>query len=421
MTGETISWMGIEAGIAFLATGCLFMTTYAAFVLTQEAGLDRLEEKYPAARKRLAAWTPRWDILRSALLLVAVACEIGAIASISHAVTGAGISAMWIQIVALFLLATLTLTFSQEIIPEALSESYADRLSMFFLLPAICFAIVLFPLAWPLARFSTRLQRRLLSGADEEAHPSTEDAIRSLVDQPNGHDLEEEEKEIIRSVFEFGETVTREIMTPRVDMEGVEDSDTIEHCVQRLKESGHSRFPVYHERLDDVRGLVHVKDMLKALSEGRQSQHILNIAGPVPFVPESMPINDLLQLLRSEHSQMALVVDEYGGTAGLVTVEDVLEELVGEIRDEYDDEEHTIHRLSDGSAIVNARMLVEDVNEQLDLHIPESDEYDSLGGYIFHALGRIPRPGDTLDVQDCTMTVQNATPRQIISVRIQSR
>jgi CBS domain containing-hemolysin-like protein len=208
-------------------------------------------------------------------------------------------------------------------------------------------------------------------------------------------------------------------MIPRVDMEGIEDTETIETGVEHIKDSSYSRFPVYHDSMDDILGIVHVKDLLRLLSEQRGNQRIINVAKPLPFVPESMPINDLLQLMRTEQAQLAIVVDEYGGTAGLVTLEDVIEELVGEIRDEYDSEEKSFQRLSDGSAILQARVLVEDANEALDIHIPTSEEYDSLGGYIFHSLGRVPRPGETVSGRDFCITIQAANVRQIHTIRIQ--
>ena len=178
--------------------------------------------------------------------------------------------------------------------------------------------------------------------------PSAEDEIKRLIEETDEEELEEEEREIIRSVFEFGESVAREIMTPRIDISGIKDTLTIEECVERVKESRHSRFPVYHENIDDVVGIVHVKELLKLIASDMRKDSIGQLAKKIEFIPETMPLNDLLQLMKKTRSQMVLVVDEYGGTEGLVTMEDVIEELVGEIEDEYDLKEKELHRRPDG-------------------------------------------------------------------------
>ncbi len=207
-------------------------------------------------------------------------------------------------------------------------------------------------------------------------------------------------------------------MTPRIDAESLEDTLTIEECVSEIKKSSHSRFPIFHETMDHIQGMVHVKDLLRLLSEGKGDGPVIQAVNESTFVPESMPINDLLNLMRTEQIQLAIVVDEYGGTAGLVTIEDIIEELVGEIQDEYDHEEEHIHRLSGGSVILDARTPVDKANKLLDLTIPEKEEYDSIGGYVFHVMGKIPRPGEVLDNDAYTITIQTANSHRLHTVRI---
>jgi len=412
-------WITAATSAAVVLAAASFLAIlFHAFTLSGRAGPSRLEEKFPNHRRRLQRWAPRWEILRLSLLSALRLCEIGALILFAIAVARNATSAALLSVAVLLLVLIVAL----DLLPVSIAESYADRISLLFL-PLAAFLARIF---WPLARLLQGIQRRLTarirSRADAEDHPSPEDAIRSLLgSQTHADDLEEEEREIIRSVFEFGETVAREIMTPRVDIEGVEDNDTIAACIERIKDSRHSRFPVFHENPDDVRGVIHVKDLLRLSSEGQDKTPVIRILKPLPFVPESMPINDLLQLLRAQQAQMAIVVDEYGGTAGLVTVEDILEELVGEIHDEYDTRDSTIHRLSDGSSVLSARLPVEEANKLLSVHIPVSDEYDSLGGYIFQALGRIPRAGETLEGGDFHLTVQAADQRQIHLVRIRPK
>jgi putative hemolysin len=202
-------------------------------------------------------------------------------------------------------------------------------------------------------------------------------------------------------------------MTPRIDISGIKDTLTVDECIVQIKESRHSRFPVYHENIDDVVGVIHVKDLLRYMAESKGETPITQLAKRIDFVPETMPLNDLLQLMKNSRSQIVLVVDEYGGTEGLVTMEDVIEELVGEIEDEYDLEEKEFHRRPDGSVMVKARIPIDELNEALDSKLPESEEYDSLGGYVYSELGRIPKVGETLESSGYSLRVHAATQRQI--------
>lgn len=406
----------IAVCIAALVLGALFATLRSAFTLTVRAGLLRLASRKPALKDRLNKWGPRWNLLRAALLIFAMLMEVLAIGSAWYLIGGKLVTAL--DFAGLFGI-MLLFTFALEVLPLALSESYADRFTLIFLPVAIGLAVASFPLAWPLARIEERLRARLLRSSDEDDRPTTEDAIRSLVSAPGATSLDEEERDIIRSVFEFGETVTREIMTPRVDVDGVDGQRSVRECIRDVLESHYSRLPVFIESLDDVQGTVHVKDLLRSLHETDGSARVLTLAKPAPFVPETMPINDLLQLLRSQQAAMAIVVDEYGGMAGLVTIEDIIEELVGDIQDEYDNEEKHIRRLSDGTAIVNARVPVYEANDALGIHVPESDEYDSIGGYVFSELGRIPRPGEIVAGPGFRITVQAADARTVQTLHIQ--
>ncbi|MEM7394987.1 MAG: hemolysin family protein, partial [Verrucomicrobiota bacterium] len=183
--------------------------------------------------------------------------------------------------------------------------------------------------------------------------------------------------------------------------------------------SPYSRFPVYHETSDHILGIVHIKDLHNRVRQDESAMPITRLLKEVPFVPESMPINDLLKMLRAEQTQMAVVVDEYGGTAGLVTMEDIIEELVGDIQDEHDNEETMVQRLSDDSFVLDAKMPVDEINQLLSLDIPESEEYESVGGYLFQELGRIPRPGEILEKELYSITITQANSHQLQKVRIQ--
>jgi len=338
---------------------------FAAFRETGDAGIARLEDKKPDAKDRLEKWAPRWNLLCTTLRFCLTLFEITAVYFALQAVAPVG-ALQWTGL--LLLMALLYMIFIR-VIPFVLAESFADRLSLAFLPLAIGLTRILFPLVWPVCAMERGLLTRALSAADEEDRPTAEE----------------------------------EIMTHA----------TIDECISKVMHSRHSRFPVYRETIDDIRGVIHVKDLLRLTAQDQENRSVADIIKKMSLVPETMPINDLLKLMQKKNAQMAIVVDEYGGTAGIVSMEDIIEELVGEIRDEYDLAEKEIQKRSDGSILVKASLAVDNLNEELDLDIPESDEYDSIGGYVISELGTIPKTGDTLSAAGLEITVQNATPRRI--------
>jgi putative hemolysin len=382
---------------------------FAAFRETGNAGILRLAEKKPKAKATLESWSGRWNLLRTTLRFCLTLFEISAIYFAFHAFN-LPLAVEWLGL--MLIMTPLYLIFIR-VIPFVLAESYADRLSLFFLPMVIAVTRLLSPVVWPIWAMERGLLARALSSAEEDDRPTPEEEIMTLVDQADDEELKEEEREIIRSVFEFGDTVVREIMTPRVDIEGLRAGSTVAECVEKVQRSTHSRFPVYDETIDNIAGVVHVKDLLRLFASGEQDRPVTDLVKKLSAVPETMPINDLLRQMRSQHFHMALVVDEYGGTAGIVCMEDIIEELIGEIRDEYDLAERDILKCSDGTVLVKASLAVADLNEELGLNIPESDEYDSIGGYVLNELGSIPPAGTRITAPGLEITVQNATLRRI--------
>ncbi len=402
--------------LAALLGGWLSILLYA-YVHTGDAGADRLPEKFPAARA-FDRWYPRWNLLVASLLilwiLVATICLVllaGPAAVLVNQLSGAGRTVLILAAVSLAILLF-------RIVPVAVAESYSDRIAVTFLPYVIALSYLLYPIAKPVSLLEGRMREWFRAGSDEQDHPSSEDEIMSVVDDLAATDLEEDERDIIRSVLEFGDTMTREIMTHRVDIVGLEHMTSIRECIEQVHGGRFSRFPVYAGTLDDVRGMIHVKDLLRFAVEGREDRPIVSLSSKITFVPETMPINDLFKLLRAEQAHLAVVVDEYGGTAGLVSMEDIIEELVGEIHDEYDTAESHIRRLSDHSYLLDARTPIHEVNEQLELKLPEEEEYDSIGGYIFHLLGHIPRPGERIDGDGIELIVHTASANRIHTLRL---
>lgn len=394
-----------------LALACLLASIFTSLRATGDAGLPRLIERDGRHVKLLQFWQDRWDLLcKSSRLLL----TLSAIATFILSYIALKESALLVMVAGLFGVSLIYMLVAR-VIPHVLSESYADRISIAALPMVGMVTMALYPFVWPMQFFEDRLLSHAMSASDEEDRPSTEDEINSLLEETDEEDLEEEEREIIRSVFEFGDTVAREIMTPRIDIHGLKDTLSVHECIEHVRESRFSRFPVYHENIDDVLGMVHVKDLLKLVSDAESENEtaIGQLAKKIEYIPETMPINDVLQLMKKTRSQMVMVVDEYGGTEGLVTMEDVIEELVGEIEDEYDLKEKELHRRPDGSVMVLARMPIYELNEELSAKLPESDEYDSLGGFIFSELGRIPRAGERMEAPGYMLRIHSATQRQI--------
>ncbi|NOY59630.1 MAG: HlyC/CorC family transporter [Calditrichaeota bacterium] len=231
-------------------------------------------------------------------------------------------------------------------------------------------------------------------------------------------ELEEEEKEMIHHIFEFGDTSVREIMVPRTDMVCISHDASIDELLDLIKSKGHTRIPLYQETIDKIQGVIHAKDLLPFISNSKKDISFLKLARPAIFVPESKKIDDLLRYFQSEHQHMAIVVDEYGGTSGLVTLEDVIEEIVGEIRDEYDKEQSLYRKIDDKSYLVNAKIDIDSLNELLNIELPESDEYDTLGGFILENTGSVPEEQMTIRYGEYELVMEKVEKNRIVMVKI---
>ena len=246
----------------------------------------------------------------------------------------------------------------------------------------------------------------------------TEEEILALAEEAMEHAvIEESERDLIESIIDFGDTVVREIMVPRTDMVTVGADATVAECIDRAIDKGMSRIPVYGENTDDIEGIVYVKDAMRAEREGGAERCVQELIRPAMFVPENKRVVEVLAEMQSRRTHMTIVVDEYGGTAGLATLEDLLEELVGEITDEFDEEVPNVEELPNGDVLVNATLNVDDVNEELDLELPEGN-YDSLGGLVFELLGRVPVAGDTVEQAGVRLIVERVDGRRVARVRL---
>jgi putative hemolysin len=254
-------------------------------------------------------------------------------------------------------------------------------------------------------------------GATAENVFLSEDGLRFLLNASDNETLiEDEEKEMIASIFEFGETLVREVMVPRIDVLAVAIDTPMPQATDVILKEGHSRVPVYNQSIDNIAGILYAKDLLRYWRDGRTEVPLGKILRPAYFIPESKKVDELLQELQARRVHMAVVVDEYGGTAGIVTIEDLLEEIVGEIQDEYDVEQPTVEAVSDGEYLFDARVPLSEVNKLLNVELP-AEGGDTLGGFIYSQLGKVPAVGDTIEFAGVSIEVLSVAGRRIKQVR----
>ncbi len=246
--------------------------------------------------------------------------------------------------------------------------------------------------------------------------PPTE--IQQVIDQSEERGLiTPDEGEMIEGIFDLKQTLAREIMVPRTHVVAVPKQSSREDLLKTIIKSGHSRIPVYEDNLDQILGIVTAKDLLPIWLKGEENLDIPKLCRPPFYVPETRAIKDLLNELREKKYQMAIIVDEYGGTSGIVTIEDIVEEIVGDIHDEYDKEEEFFFNQQDGSTLVSARVGLDDFEERFAVSIPR-DGYETLGGFIIHSLGRVPEKGEEMMHSGLRMLIHSADQRKVSRVRI---
>lgn len=300
---------------------------------------------------------------------------------------------------------TLLVLIFGEITPKTFATQNAERVSL-KVARYIYYLSVLFEPLIKVLNFIAVIFIRMLGGkVGSQGAFVTEEEIRVLLNV--GHQeglIEEEEREMIDSIFEFDDTMVRAVMVPRIDIEAINVDNSFDELMDMVLDVGHSRIPVYLETIDNIVGIVYAKDLLRYARDGSDIS-IEKIMRQAYYIPETKKINELLQEFQQAKVHMAVILDEYGGTAGLVTIEDLLEEIVGEIQDEFDDEEVLIETLADGQLRVDGRVYVDDINELLELDLPD-DEFETVNGLVFTLLGHIPMQGEILELDNVIFNIE---------------
>lgn len=322
--------------------------------------------------------------------------------------------------IAIGIMTFLVLVFG-EITPKGFAMRNAERISLKIARPIEILVRILYPVVKVLTILTNPIIKAVGGEVKKLGPLVTEGEIKMLIDVGEEEGvIEKGEKEMIEGIFEFGETTVKEVLVPRIDMDCIDAEASFEEVLNLVVETGHSRIPIYEKSIDNIIGILHTKDLLKFLKEGRTDISIKETLKPAYFVPETKKLDDLLRELQRQKIHMAIVVDEYGGIAGLVTLEDLLEEIVGEIADEYDIEEAPLQRIDDRTAIVDAKMNIGEVNESLGIALPEGD-FESVGGLIFKMLDKIPTEGEKIVIGNVTIIVGKMEGQRMAKVKIIKR
>ncbi|MEO8292490.1 MAG: hemolysin family protein [Actinomycetota bacterium] len=406
-----MTWLWALTAVFVLAGSVLATAESALTRMTRVRALALVEEgrRNAVLLERIEADPPRYlnsiylcvmVVQNGSAILVAILAE--------RTLGGVGIAAI-----------SFGFTILYFVFVEAMSKTYgilhSDRM-----------ALALAPLVWFLGRVlaaPTRLliglANVLLPGKGIKQGPFvSEEEIRSMaqVGSEEGS-IEVGERDLIHSIFEFGDTIVREVMVPRPDIVAVEDDKALRDVQALVLTHGYSRVPVFHEELDDIVGICYAKDVLKALHQGKQDSPLAEVVREAHYVPETKKIADLLREMQKEKFHIALVTDEYGSVSGLVTLEDLLEELVGEITDEYDKEEPEIVEIEPGIVRASGKASIDDVNDKLEVELPD-EEWDTVGGFVLDLFGRIPDDGDQKEWHGLLFTAEEVQGRRIAKVLI---
>jgi CBS domain containing-hemolysin-like protein len=300
--------------------------------------------------------------------------------------------------------------------PKAIAVQHTDRCALVVARSIYLLGKFLRPLSRVLVIASNFMMLLLPGRRMPEGPFVTDEDLRQLVDIDDDEESEEEEQELIHSVFEFSDTIVREVMVPRPDMVVLPSDGTLEQALETITQAGYSRIPIFEGDMDNIVGVLYAKDLLKRSTEDGSTKAASLARAPL-FVPEQKKLAELLREMQEQRVHMAIVIDEYGGTAGLVTIEDLVEEIVGEIVDEYDKEEPLVEPLGNGALRVDAKLGIDEVNELLGVELPD-DDWDTVGGLVYELTGRVPVPGETVRFASIEFQTERVTGRRIQKVVI---
>ena len=408
-------WTIVAVVAVLFVLSIFFAASETAFVRMNRIRAIALEEEGNKRARRLVLMLEHPEQTLNVVLLMVLVSQLTSATLIGVLLEGTAgtlgvVLGIVLQIVLFFVIG--------EVAPKTFAVQHTERAAL-ALTPMLWFLTNFAPLRW-LSSLLIGVANVVLPGRGLKQGPFvTEEDLRTMADVAANEDsIEREERRLIHSIFEFGDTVVREVMLPRPDMVAVDADDTIEEAIERAIDRGFSRLPVCEEHsTDNIIGLVYLKDLVRRARAGEGARPVRVAVRPAIFVPEQKRVAELLREMRTKQFHMAVVIDEHGGTSGLVTLEDLLEEIVGEITDEYDVEMPAVERLPDGSLRVPGRTPIDEVSEALGTELPD-EEWDTVGGLILNLLGHVPEEGETVRFQGLELRTERVQGRRIASVRI---
>ena len=429
----TLTDVLIIVGLTILAG--IFVAAEIALVTLRRSRIDQLvdERRRGAERVRRLAEDPGrfLAVIQVAITFVGFLSSAVAAVAIANGLAELLAQVEWLagsaDAIAIILVTVLLSLFSiivGELVPKSLALAFPDRTALLLGGPVDLLGRLLAPVVALLTGITRLLVRPFGADVTREVQITAEE-LKLIVERGGDEGvLEAEEEQMIHAVIELGQRRVHEVMVPRIDIAGLEADASLEAAVDRIIEEGHSRLPVWEGSVDEIVGILYAKDLLPILQAGSAERPTVRSLLRTPvFVPESMTIDDLLHEFQRRKVHLAIVGDEYGGTAGLVTIEDLLEEIVGEIQDEYDEEEEMVVHLDDARIRFDGRVSVDEIEEawedlDLDSLLEDRDEYDTIGGLIFHRLGGVPKPGDVVAIDGLTITVESTDGRRVGKVLV---
>jgi len=404
--------------IILIGLSGFFSASETALTAFKSNNLEDVEDEHPKVAELLRKWLKKPNEMLTGILLGNNIVNILA-SSIATAVTFAmiGNSGRAIAMVTLFM--TVVILIFGEITPKVVAKNYSSKVAMLVILPIYYVSLLTLPIIKVLIFISKIIGKIFGIHISDENLMITEEDIISYVNVGEAEGvIEEDEKEMIHSIFEFGETSAKEVMTPRTSMFALEADQTIDEVWEEIKENGFSRIPVYDEEgIDNIIGILYLKDLLDIVKSGKTDVPVGDYLREVYFVPETKSIMEILEEFKRKKVHIAIALDEYGGTVGVLTIEDLIEEIVGEIQDEYDKEEDELIKLvGDEVYEVDAMIDIETLNKELEIELPESEDYESLGGLVVTEMGKVADVGDSIQVGNIKMNVLEVDKMRVSKV-----
>jgi len=413
-----VDWVLVAVIVLLLAISGLLALAETSLVRTSRVrARSLLDEKRRGARQLSRLIEHPEQFLNPVLLLVLI-CQLVS-ATLVGVLASAWLGAIGVVVGTVFEVVVIFVIF--EAVPKNWAVHNSDRAALFT--APIVAAVVSFPpvraLSWVLIGLANLLIGRRQSDDRDQSSNVTESELLAMADVAHAEDvIKPEERAFIHSIIDFGDAVVREVMVPRPDMQSVEAKVPVSEALKEALEAGRSRLPVFEDNIDDVVGIAYTKDLMRVEHDGHGTDPVRLHARPAHFVPETKRLTSLLREMQDEQFHLSVVVDEYGGTAGLVTLEDLIEELVGEIVDEYDVEEPSVERFADGSIVVTGRMTVDDAGELIGTPLPQGG-WDTVGGLLLDLAGHVPFEGEAVDAEGIRLIAERVQGRRIGQVRIQ--